>query len=171
MVPVVTAMQGLGCLPSVPPEAGGAVTPCVDAVADLLAKLFGMLAALISPGLPDVAGALTQITGLLTTLTKLITEKCLPVPVPVPPVPGVAKKDRSRDGSAQPERRAGPPPRRLRPSGAVMRPGPVSVGSGFGSGRFRYRAAAAFARGERGDGMLGYASALSQMDSTCGSST
>ena len=89
VVPVVTAMQGLGCLPAVPPEGGAAVTPCVDAVADLLAKLFGTLAALISPGLPDVAGALTQITGLIGVLTKLITEKCLPVPVP--PVPAVAK--------------------------------------------------------------------------------
>lgn len=82
VVPVVTAMQGVGCLPAVPPDAGTPVSACADAVADLLAKLFGTVAALVSTGLPDIPGALTNITGLLTTLTTLLTEKCLPAPVP-----------------------------------------------------------------------------------------
>lgn len=54
------------------------VPECTDLTADLLDAITGVLASLLSTGLPDLAGALSAITGLLDTLTGLTDASCLP---------------------------------------------------------------------------------------------
>jgi hypothetical protein len=77
-------------LPGVPGLPGApAVPPCAAPAADLLSKLFGLVANLLKAlgaALPDVVGLLGQVTGLQTTVTGLTgsvggAPSCLPLPV------------------------------------------------------------------------------------------